>query len=64
MAYPSQNTCQQEVTSAVLRAEPPVGWLDHVSWPAGDWREATTPPSVWNDPEWVCDHCAALSRVG
>ena len=27
MAYTSQNICQQEVTFAVLRAEPPVGIL-------------------------------------
>ena len=37
---------QQEVTFAVLRAEPLVGWLDQLAWPAGDWREATTPTSV------------------
>ena len=53
MAYSSQNVCQWEVNFVVLREEPPVSW-----------REATTPPSVWNDPEWVCDHCAALSRAG
>ena len=37
------------------------GW---VSWPARDWREATTPPSLWNGPEWVCDQCAALICAG
>ena len=57
MAYPGQNTCQREVTFAVLRAEP------SVSWPAGDWRKATTPTSVWNDPEWVYDLCVARTRA-
>ena len=31
---------------------------------AGHWREATAPPSHWNDPEWVCDHCAPLICAG
>jgi hypothetical protein len=37
------------------------GWI---SWPARDWHEATTPPSLWNNPEWVCDQCDALIRAG
>ena len=31
MAYPSQDICEKEVTFAVLRAEPPVGWLGQVA---------------------------------
>ena len=45
--------CEQNHRSA--------GWI---SWPAGDWREATTPPSLWNGPGWVCDQCAALICAG
>ena len=37
------------------------GWT---SWPARDWREAMTPPSLWNGPEWVCNQYAALIRAG
>ena len=37
------------------------GWI---SWPARDWREATTPPSLWNGPEWICDRCVALICAG
>jgi len=31
MAYPNQNICQREVTFAILRADPPVGWLDQLA---------------------------------
>ena len=37
-----------------------VGWI---SWLAGDWRDAMTPPSLWNGLEWACDQCAALARA-
>ena len=37
------------------------GWI---SWPARDWREATTPPSLWNGTKWVYDQFAALTRAG